>query len=90
MGRPGGYSAAGWGCSGLADRRLSYSRHVRALYLFNDKLRYLDLWFVPLVLAIVPARGDWLRPFATLGTRGWRPTNSVAIPVLVARTFASG
>jgi hypothetical protein len=35
-----------------------YSRRVRAVYLFNDKLRgALSLWFVPLILTVVPAPG---------------------------------
>src|SRR5262249_11951511 len=44
-----------------------YSRQVRAVYLFNDKLRgMLSLWFVPLLLSIVPgARRHLLRPFRT-------------------------
>ncbi len=42
-----------------------YNRHVRAVYLFNEKLRgMLSLWFVPVVLGIVPgARRHLLRPF---------------------------
>jgi hypothetical protein len=66
-----------------------YSRQVRAVYLFNDKLRgMLSLWFVPLLLTIVPgARRDLLRPFRAdllrdartddFNERNWFPDSEV-------------
>jgi hypothetical protein len=61
-----GYGAAGWALFwiGLVGA-FPYSRQVRAIYLFNEKLRgTLSLWFVPLLLALIPgARRHLLRPF---------------------------
>jgi hypothetical protein len=60
------YGAVGWTLFwiGLIGA-FPYSRQVRAVYLFNDKLRgTLSLWFVPLLLTLVPAaRRHLLRPF---------------------------
>ena len=61
-----GYGAAGWALFWLGlIGAFPYSRKVRAVYLFNDKLRgMLSLWFVPLLLTLIPgARRHLLRPF---------------------------
>ena len=84
------YGVAGWALFwvGLI-AAFPYSRQVRAVYLFNDKLRgMLSLWFVPLLLTIVPgARRHLLRPFRAdllrdartddFNERNWFPDSQV-------------
>ena len=84
------YGVAGWALFwvGLIGA-FPYSRQVRAVYLFNDKLRgMLSLWLVPLLLTIVPgARRHLLRPFRAdllrdartddFNERNWFPDSEV-------------